>query len=210
MTPRRSTIATRPQRPDPSLSVIPNQTEPAYLGMGCTSPYSRSETMRRWRWLVVEKTLFRWSPRPCHAWRAWLLRLFGAQIPDLRAVVVFPTVTIHFPWKLHLARRAMLGPWVRIYNLAPIRLGRGANLSQFTHLCAGTHDYLRWDMPLVVAPILIGDNAWLGADVFVGPGVTIGELCVVGARSVVVRDLPPRKVCVGHPCRPIKDRPEPV
>jgi putative colanic acid biosynthesis acetyltransferase WcaF len=64
-------------------------------------------------------------------------------------------------------------------------------------------------MPLVTAPIVIGDNAWLAADVFVGPGVTIGELSVVGARSVVVRDLPAHAVCVGQPCRPIRDRPSP-
>ena len=57
--------------------------------------------------------------------------------------------------------------------------------------------------------IVIGENAWVGADVFVGPRVTIGDLCVVGARSVVVRDLPARTVCVGNPCRPIKPRIEP-
>jgi len=184
--------------------------EPPYLGRGCSSPYSVSETVRRWLWIAVERTAFRWSPRPCHRWRAWLLRLFGAHIHDPSAVVVFPTVCVHFPWKLVLAPRAMLGPYVRIYNLAEVRLGRGANISQFCHLCAGTHNYRRWDMPLVAKPIAIGDNTWLGAEVFVGPGVTVGELCVVGARSVVVRDLPPRKVCAGNPCRPVKDRPEPV
>jgi putative colanic acid biosynthesis acetyltransferase WcaF len=103
----------------------------------------------------------------------------------------------------------MVGPNVTLYNLARITLGRGANLSQNCHLCAGTHDFTQWSMPLATAPISIGENAWLAADVFVGPGVTIGELCVVGARAVVVRDLPPRTICVGHPCRPIKDRPEP-
>ena len=61
----------------------------------------------------------------------------------------------------------------------------------------------------MTAPIVIGENVWLAADVFVGPGVTIGELAVVGARSVVVRDLPARKICVGNPCRAAKDRPEP-
>ena len=190
--------------------VNPEPTESPFLGMGCTSPYSTSETLRRWLWVAIEMTMFRWSPRPFHAWRAWLLRVFGAKIEDLRAVVIFPTVTIHFPWKLSLARRAMLGRQVRVYNLAPVRLGRGANISQFTHLCAGTHDFSKWSMPLVAQEIVIGDNAWLGADVFVGPGVIIGELCVVGARSVVVRHLPARKVCVGHPCRPVKDRPEPT
>src|SRR5262249_14856298 len=124
-------------------------------------------------------------------------------------VVVFPTARVVFPWKLTLAPRAMVGPNVLLYNLAPITLGRGANISQNCQLCAGTHDFMRWDMPLVTQPITIGDNVWLGADVFVGPGVTVGELCVVGARSVVVRDLPPRKICAGSPCRAIEDRPEP-
>jgi len=97
-----------------------------------------------------------------------------------------------------------------LYNLARISLQRGANLSQNSHLCAGTHDYNIWSMPLVVKPIDIGANAWVGADVFVGPGVHIGEFCVVGARSVVVRNLPPRTVCAGNPCRVLKPRTPPV
>jgi len=160
-------------------------------------------------WSVVQATVFRWSPRPWHGFRARLLRLFGADITEPSQVVVFPTALITFPWKLHLAPRAMIGPHVRIYNLADVRLGYGANISQHTHLCAGTHDYTRWSMPLVTAPISVGDNAWIAADVFVGPGVTIGELSVVGARSVVMKDLPPRMVCAGHPCRPLKERPLP-
>jgi putative colanic acid biosynthesis acetyltransferase WcaF len=183
--------------------------EAPYLGQDCVTPYPRGEVVRRWLWALVQATLFRWSPRPCHGFRARLLRLFGADIPEPSRVVVFPTAKIVFPWKLSLAPRAMVGPHVNLYNLAPITLRHGANLSQHCHLCAGTHDYTRWSMPLVARPIVVGENAWLGADVFVGPGVTIGELCVVGARAVVVRDLPPRKICVGQPCRPIKDRPPP-
>ncbi len=160
-------------------------------------------------WGVVQATVFRWSPRPWHGFRARLLRLFGADIPEPSQVVVFPTALITFPWILHLAPRAMLGPHVRVYNLADITLSYGANVSQLCHLCAGTHDYTRWTMPLVAKPIVIGANAWLSAEVFVGPGVTIGELCVVGARSVVVKDLPPEMVCVGQPCRPVKKRPMP-
>jgi putative colanic acid biosynthesis acetyltransferase WcaF len=185
-------------------------TEAPYLGQHCTTPYPRREVLRRWIWLFVQATLFRWSPRPCHGFRAALLRLFGADIAVPTEVVVFPTARITFPWRLKLAPRAMVGPHVTLYNLAPIHVERGANISQNCHLCAGTHDYTRWSMPLVARPITIGPNAWLGADVFVGPGVTVGELCVVGARSVVVRDLPPRMVCVGHPCRPVKPRTPPV
>jgi putative colanic acid biosynthesis acetyltransferase WcaF len=163
--------------------------------------------LRRWLWLLVQSTFFRWSPRPLHGFRAWLLHCFGADISG--PVVIFPTATVVFPWKLSLAPRSMVGPHVRLYNLAPITLEYGANLSQYCHICAGTHDFMRWDMPLVAKPIVIGRNAWLGAEVFVGPGVTIGELCVVGARSVVVKDLPAQKICVGSPCRPVKDRPDP-
>jgi putative colanic acid biosynthesis acetyltransferase WcaF len=183
---------------------MPN--EAAYLGRGNVRPYSQGEIMRRMCWAAVQSTLFRWSPRPFHGFRARLLRLFGAQIPEPGQVVIFPTARIVFPWKLDLAPRTMVGPHVSIYNLARISLQRGAQISQNCHLCSGTHDYRLWAMPLVATPITIGENAWLGADVFVGPGVTIGELCVVGARSVVVKDLPRQNVCVGNPCRVVKSR----
>ncbi len=184
-------------------------SEPPYLGQHCVTPYPRREVVLRWLWALVQATVFRWSPRPLHGFRARLLQLFGAEIPEPGKVVIFPTARITFPWQLSLAPRSMIGRNVTVYNLARVTLLRGANISQNCHLCAGTHDYLRWSMPLVAQPIEIGENAWLGADVFVGPGVTIGELCVVGARSVVVKDLPRRTLCVGHPCRPIKERPEP-
>lgn len=183
--------------------------ESPYLGQRCVTPYPRSEVLLRWIWACVQATVFRWSPRPFHSFRGWLLRLFGADIPAPGRIVIFPTAIVTFPWKLSLAPRTMVGPGVKLYNLAPIALQRGANISQNCHLCAGTHDFTRWDMPLVTKPITIGPNAWLGADVFVGPGVVVGELCVVGARSVVVHDLPAHTVCVGQPCRPIKDRPHP-
>jgi putative colanic acid biosynthesis acetyltransferase WcaF len=165
--------------------------------------------VRRWLWQIVEATLFRWSPRPWHAWRAWLLKAFGAEIPQIRQVVVFPSVRVLFPWRLTLHPRAMIGRRVNVYNVAPIRLEYGANVSQNSHLCSGTHDFNRWSMPLIGRPIVIGPNAWLGADVFVGPGVTVGELSVIGARAVVVKDFPSRMIGAGNPCRPIKARRDP-
>jgi putative colanic acid biosynthesis acetyltransferase WcaF len=180
--------------------------EEPYLGQGCATPYSGGEIAVRICWAAVQSTLFRWSPRPWHGFRARLLKLFGADIPEPGMVVVFPTASVVFPQKLSLAPRSMVGPNVAVYNLAQVSLRRGANVSQNCHLCAGTHDYGKWSMPLVARQIVIGENAWLGADVFVGPGVSIGDLCVVGARSVVVKDLPARTVCAGNPCRVLKDR----
>lgn len=184
--------------------------EPPFLGQHCVTPYPRREVLLRWLWAFVQATIFRWSPRPLHTFRARLLVLFGADIPEPGQVVVYPTARITLPWKLTLAPRAMIGPHVNVYNLGHITFARGANVSQGVHLCAGSHDIALWSMPLVTAPIYLGENVWIAADVYVGPGVSIGDLSVVGARSVVVNDLPPRMICIGHPCRPVRERPAPI
>lgn len=189
---------------------MPSPAPKNWLGLNSPAPWSRGERWRRLAWLVVEALFFRLSPRACFRWRNWLLTRFGAAIEDSATVRVFPSVRVYFPWKLELHRHCMVGPDVRLYNLAKVTVGAGANLSRNIHVCAGTHDFNKWEMPLVTAPIHIGDNVWIATDCFIGPGVRIGDLTVVGARSVVVDDLPAGKICVGHPCRPAKDRVEPV
>jgi maltose O-acetyltransferase len=59
--------------------------------------------------------------------------------------------------------------------------------------------------PERMAPVRIGDRVWLGSDVTVLRGVTIGDDTVVGARSVVTHDLPPRVLAVGAPARPVRE-----
>lgn len=49
-------------------------------------------------------------------------------------------------------------------------------------------------------PIVIGDNCWIGADVTILPGVTIGSNTIIGAKSVVTKDIPPHVIAVGNPC----------
>ena len=55
-------------------------------------------------------------------------------------------------------------------------------------------------------PIVIESDVWLGANVILLPGVTVGQGCIVGAGSVVVKSLPPYTICVGVPCKPIRIR----
>jgi len=113
---------------------------------------------------------------------------------------------IEFPWNLEMDRYATLGQRVWVYNLARITIGEFATISQQAFLCAGTHDYTKPDMPLVTKPIVIGKGAWVAADAFVSPGITIGDHAVILARSVVTKDMPAGMVCAGHPCKPIKPR----
>ena len=79
-------------------------------------------------------------------------------------------------------------------------------ISQRAHLCAGTHDHTDPSMPLQRLPIVIGDQVWICADAFVGPGVTIGEGALVGARAVAVKDVEPWQIVAGNPARPIRKR----
>ena len=82
----------------------------------------------------------------------------------------------------------------------------GATVSQYSYLCTASHDFTRRSHPLVSAPIRIGRQAWVAADVFVGPGVTVGEGAVVGARSTVLKDVPAWMVVAGHPPRVLRPR----
>ncbi len=54
------------------------------------------------------------------------------------------------------------------------------------------------------SPITIGKNVWIGGDVIILPGVTIGDGSVIGAKSVVTKDIPPGVLAVGNPCRVLR------
>jgi putative colanic acid biosynthesis acetyltransferase WcaF len=155
-------------------------------------------------WSIAWLLLGRWTPPPLHAWRAFLLRCFGAKIG--RGVHVYPGARIWAPWNLEIGDQTGIGNGATLYAQGKITLAKRVVISQGAYLCAGTHDYEKPGFPLVTAPIVVGDQAWLAAEVFVHPRVTIGEGAVVGARSVVTKDLPAWMVCSGFPCVPIKPR----
>lgn len=166
--------------------------------------FSIQNRMGRVLWAIVGGVLFRWSPKPMHAWRAFILRCFGAKVG--RSVHVYPGAKIWAPWNLELGDEAAVANGVILYTQGKITIGKKAVISQGAHLCAGTHDYNLPGFPLYTIPIIINEFAWVAAEVFIHPGVTIGKGCVVGARSVVTKDMPDWMVCAGHPCKPIKER----
>lgn len=139
-------------------------------------------------WWLVQAILFRPSPQVLNAWRRWLLRLFGARIG--RGVIIRPSARVTYPWKLSIGDHAWVGDDVELYTLGEIRIGAHAVVSQRSYLCTGSHDYMRESFDIYAEPIVIGEQAWLAADVFVAPGVEIGMGTVVGARSSVFKSLP--------------------
>jgi acetyltransferase-like isoleucine patch superfamily enzyme len=105
----------------------------------------------------------------------------GARL-EVGEEVLLNGCTISAKGEVVIERRAMVGPGSRIYD-------------------ADQHD-LDAERPEVVAPVRVGELAWVASDVTVMRGVTIGAHAVVGARSVVTRDVPPHTLAFGSPAEP--------
>lgn len=169
------------------------------------SPFSFKENIARLVWSCVQATLFRFSFHTWYHWRLMLLRLFGARVDA--TCRIRRTVRFECPWNFTAGPNCALGDHVIVYALGPITLGRRVSVSQYTHLCAGTHDFGRFDLPLLRPPINLNDDAWIGTDAFVGPGVTLHTGALLGARASAFSDLEPWTVNVGNPARKLRDRP---
>lgn len=131
-----------------------------------------------------------------------LQRALGARIGA--EVHIYPSARITMPWNLKIGEMAAVGDHAILYALGPISIGPRATVSQYAHLCAGTHDISRADRPLLKLPISICADAWVATEAFVGPGVSIGARAIVGARAVVTKDIASDHVVAGNPARTIR------
>nr|WP_057928183.1 acetyltransferase [Burkholderia ambifaria] len=160
-----------------------------------------SRQLWNWTWII----LFRPSPRPCHAWRALLLKIFGAKLG--KHVHVYPGVRIWAPWNLEIGSHVGIADSVTIYNMDKIRIGDYCVVSQGAHICGGSHDYNSENFQLIAAPIVLHPHVWVCAEAFIGPGVTLPRGAVLGARSVVSRSLSEEwSVYAGIPAKKIGTR----
>ncbi len=164
--------------------------------------FSLSNRLRRQCWTLVWLLFFRMTPRPCHAWRRFVLRCFGAEVGQ--HAHIYPGARIWAPWNLVVGVGAAIADGAEVYNPSTIEIREGAVVSQGAYLCGASHEYASRDFRLVSQPIIIGARAWVAARAIVQMGVTIGDGCVVAAGSVVTRDMPAWTVCAGVPCRPIR------
>lgn len=155
-------------------------------------------------WYIVHASIFKMSPQVLYNWRRFLLRIFGARIG--KNVKIRPSVKNIFPWKLNVGDNSWIGDDVDLYSLGEIFIGKNVVISQKSYLCTGSHDLLSEDFRIFANAIIIEDQCWIGADVYIAPGVSIGKGTVVGARSSVFNSLPPNMICKGSPAKAIKCR----
>ena len=169
------------------------------------SPWPARERFLRVLWEFCWLVFCVWTPKPLNEWRLFWLRVFDAKIDG--KPFVHQRARIAVPWNLTLHDRACLGDRANAYSLGEIEIGARATVAQEVYLSSATHDFDQRGMPLVTAKITIGDDVFVGARVFILPGVTIGARSIIGACSVVTKDVPEDAVAAGNPCRIIKSRP---
>jgi putative colanic acid biosynthesis acetyltransferase WcaF len=166
--------------------------------------YSLSNRLFRGLWILTWKLLASWTPPPLHAWRRFLLRLFGAEVAP--TAMIYGSARVWYPPHLVVGQYAVIGPSVSVYNVEKIVLGDYAIVSQNTTLCTAGHDIEDPNFQTTASPITIGRRAWVAAEAFVGPGVFVGEGAVLGARGCAFKNLEPWTVYGGHPAHVIKPR----
>ncbi|MDF2434048.1 MAG: putative colanic acid biosynthesis acetyltransferase WcaF [Mucilaginibacter sp.] len=166
--------------------------------------FSLSNRLLRVVWSFTYVVFFKYSPKPFFLWRSFLLRCFGAKTG--KRVHIYPGVKIWAPWNLTLMDECGIASGAVLYSQGKIIIGKRTTISQGAYICTGTHDYTKKGFPLLTMPIHIGDHVWIAADAFIHPGITIADGCVIGARSVVTKNMPAWMICAGHPCKPLKER----
>jgi putative colanic acid biosynthesis acetyltransferase WcaF len=178
------------------------QKEDGFVG----PTFSLGNRMKRAIWIMAWLCLARWTPPFAHRFRIAVLKAFGAQVSW--KAYVYSNVEIWAPWHLVIEDYGTLGRNVICYNIAPVVLRKRAVVSQGVHLCSGSHDFLDPEFPLTAKPIIIGRRAWVCADAFVGPGVSIGDGAILAAAGVVHQHLLPWSIYSGNPAKFLRARPE--
>ncbi|HZD47903.1 MAG TPA: putative colanic acid biosynthesis acetyltransferase [Silvibacterium sp.] len=155
-------------------------------------------------WNVCYTLLYRLSPRPFHAWRAFLLRAFGATLGA--ACHFYPKGRIWAPWNLICEDRVTLADDAEIYNPSPLHLGSHAIISQGAYICGATHLYNEPSFKLVSFQMRLGAYSWICARAAVNPGVNVGDGAILALGSVATKDLDPFGIYAGIPARKVKER----
>lgn len=155
-------------------------------------------------WILVRAFVFMHSIPIPSAIKNVALRFFGAQIG--KGVVFRSRINISMPWRVTIGDHVWIGDDVTILSLAKVKIESHCCISQQAFLCTGSHDFDKESFDLIVKPIMIEESCWVGAQCFIGPGVTMsqGSRCLAGA--VVVRNTDRGTTVGGVPAKVVRIR----
>jgi len=169
-----------------------------------TTPFSKAIKIKARLWNFVWLFFYKPTPWFFYKYRIFILNLFGANVSYLAKPA--SSSFIEFPWNLTMDEYASTGEHSWIYCLDKINLGKNSCVGQFCKLITGSHNYSSSNFEMVTAPIIINEGCWLTNDVMVLQGITIGSYTVIGARSLVTKDIEDNVIAYGNPCKVSKKR----
>lgn len=119
-------------------------------------------------------------------------------------------VVIHGPEKLTVGDDVVVNAFVHIWAQGGVTIGASTMIASHVAITSLTHDKAaaRFADSLVVKPVVIGRNVWIGSHAVILPGITIGDGAIVGAGAVVTRDVAPGETVVGVPAAVLRPRAE--
>ena len=168
------------------------------------SPWTMSQRIKMLLWEYTWLILCSWTPKPANGWRIFILKLFGAKIYG--NPFVHQRARIQIPWNLTMHHKSCLGDRANAYSLGKIEISEYTTIAQEAYICTGTHAFGSYTMNLITSPVKIGGNVFVGARAFIMPGVTIGDYAIVGASTVVTKDVESWTIVGGNPAKFIKQR----
>lgn len=171
---------------------------------GLGSAFSRGEKIKLLIWRMVDFWLFQPSLTIFSPWRVFLLRLFGARIG--RGCYISPKAKILVPWNFQMGNFSSLDDYAYMRTTGRISIGDYVSIGMYVHIVPGGHDIRSRGFENNATFVKIEDGVFLGADSFVGRGVTIGKFSVLGSRAAAYKDIPENSVAVGMPAKVIGER----
>jgi putative colanic acid biosynthesis acetyltransferase WcaF len=166
--------------------------------------YQPGSKVKRLFWYFFNSLILKNGWLPFSSLRIWGLKIFGASIGN--NVVIKPGVSVKYPWKLHIGNNCWIGENVWIDNLDEVTLEDNVCISQGALLLCGNHNYKSKAFDLMIAPILIKEGAWIGANCSIAPGIVLESHAVLTMGSTATTHLEAYGIYTGNPAVKVKLR----
>lgn len=173
-------------------------------------PWSIRRHLVAWYEAITQFILGGPRAQPFLAVKRLLLSSLGASIG--RRVMIYPDVVIvPISGRLILGDDVDLGRGVMITTTGGVNIGDRALIGYGSKILSGNHTIPKgrgrvFGAGHILSPVMIGQDTWLGANVVVLPGVSIGEGAIVAAGAIVTKSIPPFTIAAGVPARVIRER----
>lgn len=171
---------------------------------GHGSKMTRAEKIKFLLWRFVDFWLFQPTLTIFSSWRIFLLRLFGAKIG--KGCYISPKAKIFIPWNVEIGNFTSIDDYAFLRSTGKIIIGDYVSIAMYVHIVPGGHDIRSRGFENNATFVKINNGVFLGADSFVGSGVTIGQFAVLGSRAAAYKDLPENSVAIGMPAKVVGER----